>query len=188
MEIPTRKHHMRQLEGNKAGLGVISWDIRLQGKQNSNNLWERQRPIVLPALLAPSTLWLLLPRETSSFFTGYFSIHFFPFPKFPFTSQWIPFTSFHFHFHSFLRMRSGSINKITKLRFPNTKQTLPEPIWQCPGWEDPFGNSSWHQRGAGDGQTQQQQGRPSILSPLETEGIKSLYKTLCRKSYFHLFS
>lgn len=32
--IPTRKHHMRQLEGTKTGLGVI---LELQGKQNSNN-------------------------------------------------------------------------------------------------------------------------------------------------------
>lgn len=172
LKIPTRKRRMRKLEGAKAGSGVISGDMRLGGRQNSNNLHEGERPIcpcvvVLPVLLAPSALCWLLPRGASSFFPCYVWIHLSPFPK---DRTW-----------------SGLINEITNLVF-----LMPSKYSQSPSDNPQDGESLWEHQPAPEGSRRQPDPAAArltecTLSFLETKGIKPLYKSLCRKSFFVYF-
>lgn len=116
LEILTRKHHLRQLEGTKAGLRVISWDIKLQGKQNSVR---RTKAYCSSCSSGSSALWLFLPKGASSFFLSYFSIHFFPSQK--------------------DRMWSGSTNKIINLRFPKPSKHCWSPSDNGQDWRIPLG-------------------------------------------------
>lgn len=171
LKILTRKHLVKKLKGAKAGSGVISGNMRLEGRQNS----VKEKGLLVLMLLFFLFFWLhqlsASPAQRSFLILSLLFLN----PPLSISKRWNV-------------KWSQSISETTNLVFPNASQILPEPVWQSPGWRVALGTPAC--AGGSRGWPDPAAARPAehALSFLEAKRIKSFYKSLCRKSYFCWFS
>lgn len=170
LKILTRKHLVRKLEGAKAGSGVISGNMRLEGRQNS----VKEKGLLVLMLLFFLFFWLHQlsagPAQRSFLILSLLFLN----PPLSISKR--------------RNVKPIPINETTNLVFPNASQILPEPVWQSPGWRIALGTPACSGRGRRWPDPTAARLTEHALSVLEAKRIKSFYKSLCRQSYFCWFS